>query len=643
MGIELSNTKVLLLNKLIIWIGIVLISNALLLSNQSWFKNRSIKEQLKKAVVHYNEGRFATTETILKKILKQEHDNYQSVTWYLMMKADYGLNKIEEARGIARNVLQSYPKSAYVKDVFSCLGDMFVDEGKYSAALRMYLRARSLQSDELFLEKIDQRIMNTLKVNISLPGVDEMLSVEFDLKNRSILLLSKAYGAIFSGQPDDGAQILSGINIDHVPTRYFDFYEELLLATYRPSRKNITIGVVLPLSGEYQSNGTLFLEGLKSAVQAQTEGLRNFSLIIYDNRSGGIETIQTVKMLAKKPEIIAIIGPLNAGNALIAANTLSGSVIPLLIPSSVQDGLVTLGANVFQLNSDEKTRGRLAARYAVQKLGLKNIAVLAPSNEMGHNLVDAFCGELDLLGFAPVKVEWYFGIPEDLQRQFNSIRKTAWDLMPKDDEYAEFLGMEIDSLDALFKISVDDFFDLQKDTEKELSAKDSSKINLDTIDGMYMPIPLDHLSYLATQFPIYNLETQVIGNESWQDLDILNQENIGPHLDKMVVITNRKEIFYNEILSRAGYHKNNEFFYQGVDCVQLLSAVITEDKLDRRTILKSLNSIDEFHGSERIFSFSGEPLNLNKALQVLQYDQNSFSLVGFFKGDSLITSSYQSP
>ena len=530
-----------------------------------------------------------------------------------------------------------------MKDVFSCLGDMFVDEGKYSAALRMYLRARSLQSDELFLEKIDRRIMNTLKVNISLPGVDEMLSVEFDLKNRSILLLSKAYGAIFSGQPDDGAQILSGINIDHVPTRYFDFYEELLLATYRPSRKNITIGVVLPLSGEYQSNGTLFLEGLKSAVQAQTEGLRNFSLIIYDNRSRGIETIQTVKMLAKKPEIIAIIGPLNAGNALIAANTLSGSVIPLLIPSSVQDGLVTLGANVFQLNSDEKTRGRLAARYAVQKLGLKNIAVLAPSNEMGHNLVDAFCGELDLLGFAPVKVEWYFGIPEDLQRQFISIRKTAWDLMPKDDEYAEFLGMEIDSLDALFKISVDDFFDLQKDTEKELSAKDSSKINLDTIDGMYMPIPLDHLSYLATQFPIYNLETQVIGNESWQDLDILNQENIGPHLDKMVVITNRKEIFYNEILSRAGYHKNNEFFYQGVDCVQLLSAVITEDKLDRRTILKSLNSIDEFHGLERIFSFSGEPPNLNKALQVLQYDQNSFSSVGFFKGDSLITSSYQSP
>ena len=643
MGIELSNTKVLLLNKPKNWLGIVLIATAPLLAHQSWFENRSVKQQLKKAVVHYNEGRFATAETILNKTLKQQGDNYKSVAWYLLMKANYGLNKMEESRGIARNILQSDPQSTYVKHVFSCLGDMFVDEGKYPAALRMYLRARALQSDELFLEKIHQRIMNTLKVNISIPRVDEMLSVEFDPQNRSILLLAKAYGAIYAGQPDDGAQTLSGIYIDNVPDRYFDFYEELLLATYHPPRKNITIGVVLPLSGEYHSQGNLFLEGLKSAIQSQPDELHNLSLVIYDNRSKGIETIRAVKVLAKRQEIIAIVGPLNAGNALIAANSLSGSIIPLLIPSSVQNGLVTLGENILQLNSDENTRGRFAARYAVQKLGLKNIAVLAPANEMGHNLVDSFCKELDLLGQIPVKLEWYSDVPEDLRRQFKSIRKTAWDLMPKEDEYSEFLGLEIDSLDALFTISVDDFFDLPKDQEKVLSSKDSSKISLDTIDGIYLPISPNHLSYLATQFPLYNLNTQVIGNEAWQNLEILNQENIGPHLSRMIVISNRKEFVQNELPVQADHHKNNEFFFQGFDCVQLLSAVINEDNLDRKTILERLKSMDEFHGMERIFSFSGEPSNLNKALQVLQYDQNNFSSLGFFKGDSLITSFFQAP
>jgi hypothetical protein len=302
-----------------------------------------------------------------------------------------------------------------------------------------------------------------------------------------------------------------------------------------------------------------------------------------------------------------------------------------------------LGENILQLNSDENTRGRFAARYAVQKLGLKNIAVLAPANKMGHNLVDSFCKELDLLGQIPVKLEWYSDVPEDLRRQFKSIRKTAWELMPKEDEYSEFLGLEIDSLDALFTISVDDFFDLPKDQEKVLSSKDSSKISLDTIDGMYLPIPPNHLSYLATQFPLYNLNTQVIGNEAWQNLEILNQENIGPHLSKMIVISNRKKFVQNELSVQVDYLNNNEFFFQGFDCVQLLSAVINEDNLDRKTILDRLNSMDEFHGMERIFSFSGEPSNLNKALQVLQYDQNNFSSLGFFKGDSLITSFFQAP
>ena len=129
------------------WLGIILIATAPLFAHQSWFENRSVKQQLKKAVAHYNEGRFATAKTILNKTLKQQGDNYKSVAWYLLMKANYGLNKMEESRGMGRNILQSDPQSTYVKHVFSCLGDMFVDECKYLAALRMYLRARALQSD----------------------------------------------------------------------------------------------------------------------------------------------------------------------------------------------------------------------------------------------------------------------------------------------------------------------------------------------------------------------------------------------------------------------------------------------------------------------------------------------------------------
>ena len=250
--------------------------------------------------------------------------------------------------------------------------------------------------------------------------------------------------------------------------------------------------------------------------------------------------------------------------------------------------------------------------------------------------MDSFCRELDILGQPPVAIEWYFDIPEDLNSQFSSIRETAWKLMPKQNEDEEFLGLQIDSLDALFQVSVEDFFDLPVDTEKKLSAWDSSKIFLDTIDGIYMPVPSNHLSFLATQFPMYNLKTKVIGNEPWQNLEILKQKNVGPHLNGMVVISSRRYSEENKSLQ-------DSYYSQGFDCYQLLSAVSPEENLDRKTILEKLNSMVEFHGKEHIYSFAGNQSNLNKTLQVLQYNEYKYSPAGYFAGDSTFTSFTQAP
>ena len=552
------------------------------------------------------------------------------------MRTHYNLNKHEDSRKMARLILQKFPQSRYVWDVYTCLGDLFVEEGNFPAALRMYVLSRKLDVDETISKRIDHRIIKTLKMNIPFPEIEELLSVEYDPIIRSILFFGQVSGAIFSGQPDQAASILSEIHIDHIPETYFDLYEELLLSSYHPPRKTSTLGVVLPLSGAYRVKGNSFLTGLIAGIQSRQDETNNFSLVVYDNRSNGIETIQAVKKIAGRSDILAIIGPLVSENALLAANTLSGTKLPVLIPSSKQNGLAEIGENIFQLNSDEETRGRLAARYAVESLELKNVAVLAPSNEMGHNLVDSFCRELDILGQPPVAIEWYFDIPEDLNAQFSSIRETAWELMPKQNEDEEFLGLQIDSLDALFQVSVEDFFDLPVDTEKELSARDSSKIFLDTIDGIYMPVPSNHLSFLATQFPMYNLKTQVIGNEPWQNLEILNQENVGPHLNGMIVISSRR-------YSEENKNLQDSYYSQGFDCYQLLSAVSLEENLDRKTILEKLNSMVEFHGKEHIYSFAGNQPNLNKTLQILQYNEYKYSPAGYFTGDSTFTSFTQAP
>ena len=79
--------------------------------------------------------------------------------------------------------------------------------------------------------------------------------------------------------------------------------------------------------------------------------------------------------------------------------------------------------------------------------------------------------------------------------------------------------------------------DIPEDEDQEvLTAFDSAEIDLTTIQALYLPVHPEHLAYVGTQFPMYHFNTQVVGNESWQDLDILNRRNIGPHMNGLAII-----------------------------------------------------------------------------------------------------------
>ena len=166
-----------------------------------------------------------------------------------------------------------------------------------------------------------------------------------------------------------------------------------------------------------------------------------------------------------------------------------------------------------------------------------------------------------------VATEWYSGEPKNLRRQFKFIRKVAFDLLPKEESFDEALGMDIDSLDALFDISAEDFFDLPKPKKKKMSSSDSSKVVLNTIQGIYFPINENDLAFIGPQIPMYNLDTKVIGNENWQNISTLQKENIGPHLKGLSIITN----FYISEIDPLQYDGDEmDAYYRGLNTAKLL-------------------------------------------------------------------------
>ena len=211
------------------------------------------------------------------------------------------------------------------------------------------------------------------------------------------------------------------------------------------------------------------------------------------------------------------------------------------------------------------------------------------------------------------------------------IGNNAFNLLPKEENYDEALGMSIDSLDALFDISTEDYFNLPKKKKKKMTSVDSSKVVLGSIEGIYFPINANDLEFIGPQVPMYNLETRIIGNNNWQNLNILQKENIGPHLKGLSIVTN----FNKQIIDLELYNGDQQYsFYNGYNTARLLTAINLENQ-SRKSLNEALQNLDFHRGMGFFYSPSLTNNQINSAFQILEFDGQGFKHRGVFNGDSL--------
>lgn len=598
---------------------------------QNWFQNQKNEKRFQKAVENYNEGRFAITESLLKNLLSNSGNKYAEPALLLSMKANLGLERFEKVKAAGRVFFKKYPESPYLKDIYLTLGDLFINESKFPSAYRMYHLARKESISSDFTKKIDIRLLKLIQIPLFLEDLEQLLALEIDETARQIHLLAIALTENNAGIPALAVSTLNQSVLALIPELYLELYEKLLRTSFTPAVSTATIGMILPLTGRNAPQGKSFLKGFQKALKKQNYLNQNITLIIKDSRESEVEVIKAAGIFKKLPEISFIVGPLIDKNVFASSAILTSGQIPVILPVSVENGLGKVFNNTFQFNSNLEMRGKLAARYSVLNLGLDSLATIAPADDFGRQLVNAYITEVNRLGKTVVASEWYSGLPEDLRSQFKALRNTGFKLLPEENLFDEFLGMEIDSIDALFDVSADDFFNLPEEESLKLSSSDSAKIWLSTIQGIYMPIHPEDLEFVAPQFPMYYLDTKLIGNESWQNLDIINQENIGPHVKGLSIITN---YFVAQMDIIDNIPVENDRYYTGYDLANFIMALNPGQK-SRMEISKNLSELNHFRGISQYYSSNIDNPNLNVSLQILEYNGSQFLQQGYFQGDSL--------
>ncbi len=602
-----------------------------LIFSQGWIQSQVIERKFNQAVENYNEGKYATTSTILKRLLADNPLSFEEPSLLLLLKSQVALDQTEQAKETARVFFAKFPKTIYLVNIMETLGDLYVNESAFESAYRMYHRSRSLSSNFKTTNKIDSKLLKLIKVRLPSSILNEMLILESKKESINIHLLAKANSDMLNGLPDEAAIILNKIDPLFLPDIYALFYENLLRRSYEPPSAVLMVGIVLPISGKNAKEGEAFLSGFYAGEKSFNKDNQRLSILVKDTRSNDLQAIIDARNLEKMNQIKTIISPLNEQSSLAITSALSNTDLPIILTNTQQNDLSNINSKTFHFNSTLATQGKMAARYAVNQLGLKFLAVVSPADQNGEIQTDAFIKEVDLLGANVVVSEWYSGQPKNLKRQFKNIRRIAFDLLPKEENYDEALGMSIDSLDALFDISTEDYFDLPKKKKNKMSSSDSSKVILSTIDGIYLPINLDDLAFIGPQIPMYNLETKIIGNNNWQNLNILQKENIGPHIKGLSIITN----FTQQNTDPELYNGNQQYsFYNGYNVAKLLTQVDIEDQ-SRELLNNALRNLDFHKGVGFFYSPSQSNKQINSAFQIIEFDGKGFKHQGVFRGDSL--------
>jgi len=423
---------------------------------------------------------------------------------------------------------------------------------------------------------------------------------------------------------------LAKIDPSYLPDTFSDLFELLLRESYKPASPVMMVGLALPLSGSDSGSGKAFLDGFRSALSSNNYSDIRISILARDTRSDEIETIKIISELESFEQIIAIATPVDEMLSLSLLSSLKNSDLPVILTNKQNGDLSLINDKTFFLNSDYLTEGVIAAQYIVKHLGLDSIAIVAPANKNTEIQVDAFTNEVDRLGGKIVATEWYSGKPKNLKRQFSFLRRVGFRLEKKEDEYDEALGMEIDSLDALFDVSVDDFFDIPDLKIKKMSSSDSSKIILSTIQAIYLPINFDDLEFIGPQIPMYNFDTKIIGNSSWKQLEILTKENIGPHLRGMSIIAST---FLSMSDSATMDTYKSTQFQSGYNASKLLTS-INLSEISRTELAKSLSDII-FNDKGYSYIPSKANKNINSAFQLIGFNGKTFIKEGVVSLDTL--------
>lgn len=563
----------------------------------------------------YAAGQYDSTIAVIRAHLREHGRDPETFTLVpLVTEAYIRTGDNTQAKRLIDMYRQRFPESPFMPRMSYLEGVAFAREAQPARALISFSAAiRPGLSEELF----ELTISNVERICGRSLSVEELSSLSRSSELHEAIIevvrFFELQRLIEAGQSVRARNSAEEFTRRYPRSRYAPRVTELtrsLTAEEREERRQgrsrVQVGLLAPMTGDDADIGKYVMEGVKLAIDnynARAQSPINF--IVYDTRGQSVETALRSRDLLTKDQAQVCIGPVLSNTAVVSAAMFGGRDIVMLTPTASEDGIFSLGDNIFQMNITPGTMSRRLAAYALDNLSIRDFAIIAPNNPLGRAMANSFKEELARRNMEVVHEEYFEDGIHDWTPHLRALRNTL-------------IRRRIESLNADRGIN---------ERVTQISRADSIRFADSTmaIGGLFMPL-LEHedVAKLAPQVIFHRMRTQMLGTGAWNHPRALSAG--GAHINNAIIAVgvqpDQQSDRWTEFADAYARQYNTQpssISALGYDAAMLVIRAVEEAGRaggagDVERIREALGNIQGYQGVSGIISFSPDGFNTGTAI-----------------------------
>ena len=636
--------------------------------------NQSDEESFLLGTKQYAQNDFKGAYLSFQKVIEDPVRN-QRTTAALIMSAKtlFQLHSFRESIRLLKDFLDTYPQSNYAEDAHYTLAMNYYRLNRYpDAAGELLIVLESGKERKTFLRS--QKIFeNVASEFLTAQEIKDLLYFAKTERSKKLLTLHLAElefdQGLYTESMAHAREVLSGKEDPLSAQRARSLLVRLQSGT------SVKLGVILPLmqktDGASREKKLAYeiLDGVKYAVDEYNLKNSNQGVTVVidvrDSEKDPLVAAREIQPWLDDKEFIGIIGPIFSYEVSPVAGIANSRKIPLITPTATDNGIAAVGDYIFQANPDFTTRGKAMAQYAVLKLGLKNLAVVAPSFQPSSAIADSFVQESIRLGARIISDKRYLKGATDLRYLFSAMRSEAAVFGEEQSidfkgtvSYPEIIrrlttmGVRKSTIDSLAeeqgKVIVERLFgqngkaiadSLGIPLQVEPFYLDSLQYPVTSIQAVFSPISTSgEIGIITSQLTYYNIKATLLGSGEWNDpaeLDLNKRYADGVIFtsDRWVENSYAYNQFTSQFVQATGRQPTDNVLF-GYDAMSLVLTQIQNGGTTRERLTELLGKVSDFPGYHSKISLTEN--RVNSYLHILQYKKGKISKIDevFYKKDA---------